>query len=149
LSALVATLLVTLIWLAGRYEASQVQSRLERDAAEALSDIRGAMTPQRAVAAGPAGRARRRCGAWTAPTPCACCTSAAKCCGSNGAITQLARARRSSDTPYRPPVFDRLGRVPMRRPTSRWPAPTARRSSGAPATPPATSCRSWTAWAWR
>src|SRR6478609_625314 len=44
LSAIVGTLLVTLIWLAGRYEASQVQSRLERDAAEALSDIRGAMT---------------------------------------------------------------------------------------------------------
>ena len=27
-------MLVTLVWLAGRYEASQVQSRLERDAAE-------------------------------------------------------------------------------------------------------------------
>lgn len=40
---LVAALLVTLVWLAGRYEASQVQGRLENDAAEAVSDIRGAL----------------------------------------------------------------------------------------------------------
>jgi two-component system, LuxR family, sensor histidine kinase DctS len=44
LVALVLTLLVTLVWLAGRYEASQVQSRLERDATEAASDIRTALT---------------------------------------------------------------------------------------------------------
>jgi two-component system, LuxR family, sensor histidine kinase DctS len=44
LVALVLALLVTLVWLAGRYEASQVQSRLERDAAEASSDIRAALT---------------------------------------------------------------------------------------------------------
>src|SRR6187455_2734570 len=44
LVALVAALLVTLVWLAGRYEASQVQSRLDRDTADALSDIRSAFT---------------------------------------------------------------------------------------------------------
>ncbi len=44
LVALVVGLLVILIWLAGRYEASQVQSRLERDAIEAVSDIRAALT---------------------------------------------------------------------------------------------------------
>ena len=44
LSALVAALLVTLVWLAGRYEASQVQSKLDRDTADALSDIRSALT---------------------------------------------------------------------------------------------------------
>ena len=44
LIALVATLLVTLVWLAGRYEASQVQSRLERDTTDALGDIRSAFT---------------------------------------------------------------------------------------------------------
>jgi two-component system, LuxR family, sensor histidine kinase DctS len=43
LIALVAAVLVTLVWLAGRYEASQVQSKLERDTAEALSDIRAAL----------------------------------------------------------------------------------------------------------
>jgi two-component system, LuxR family, sensor histidine kinase DctS len=44
LVALVAALLVTLVWLAGRYEASQVQSKLERDTADALVDIRAALT---------------------------------------------------------------------------------------------------------
>jgi two-component system, LuxR family, sensor histidine kinase DctS len=44
LVVLVAGLLVILIWLAGRYEASQVQSRLERDATDAVSDVRAALT---------------------------------------------------------------------------------------------------------
>ena len=35
LIALVVSMLVTMVWLAGRYEASQVQTRLERDAADA------------------------------------------------------------------------------------------------------------------
>ena len=37
-------MLATMVWLAGRYEASQVQSRLERDTADAVSDIRVALT---------------------------------------------------------------------------------------------------------
>jgi len=41
---LVVSMLSTLVWLAGRYEVSQVQSRLERDAADAVSDIRTALT---------------------------------------------------------------------------------------------------------
>jgi two-component system sensor histidine kinase DctS len=40
---LVVSMLVTMVWLAGRYEASQVQSGLERDAADAVSDIRVAL----------------------------------------------------------------------------------------------------------
>jgi len=44
LVVLVAALLVTLVWLAGRYEASQVQGELERDTADAVSDIRNALT---------------------------------------------------------------------------------------------------------
>ena len=44
LIALVAVLLGTLVWLAGRYEAEQVQGKIERDAAEAVSDIRLAFT---------------------------------------------------------------------------------------------------------
>ena len=43
LGALVAGVLVTLVWLAGRYEASQVQERLERDAGDAAADIRRAL----------------------------------------------------------------------------------------------------------
>ena len=42
LVVLVLSMLSTLVWLAGRYEVSQVQARLERDAADAVSDIRTA-----------------------------------------------------------------------------------------------------------
>ncbi|MGD9775088.1 ATP-binding protein [Diaphorobacter sp.] len=42
LVTLVAGMLVTQVWLAGRYEASQVQSRLERDTADAVADLRSA-----------------------------------------------------------------------------------------------------------
>ena len=41
---LVISMLVTMVWLAGRYEASQVQTKLERDTADAISDIRVALT---------------------------------------------------------------------------------------------------------
>ena len=44
LIGLVLAVLVTLVWLAGRYEVGQVQSRLERDAADAVTDIRTALT---------------------------------------------------------------------------------------------------------
>mgnify|MGYP000370207976 CR=1 FL=1 len=40
LIGLVLALLVTLVWLAGRYEASQVQAELERDTQDAVSDLR-------------------------------------------------------------------------------------------------------------
>ncbi|GAB2741218.1 PAS domain S-box protein [Melaminivora jejuensis] len=43
LGALVAGVLVTLVWLAGRYEASQVQDRLERDAADVVAELRNAL----------------------------------------------------------------------------------------------------------
>jgi two-component system, LuxR family, sensor histidine kinase DctS len=41
---LVAGLLATLIWLAGRYEADQVQARVDRDAQDSASDIRAGLT---------------------------------------------------------------------------------------------------------
>lgn len=40
---LVISMLATMVWLAGRYEASQVQTKLERDTADAVSDIRVAL----------------------------------------------------------------------------------------------------------
>lgn len=40
LIGLVLATLVTLVWLAGRYEASQVQAELERDTQDAVSDLR-------------------------------------------------------------------------------------------------------------
>ena len=42
--SLSAALLVTLVWLAGRYEASVVQGNLERDAADAVGDVRAGLT---------------------------------------------------------------------------------------------------------
>jgi two-component system sensor histidine kinase DctS len=44
LVVLVLSMLSTLVWLAGRYEVTQVQSRIERDASDAVSDIRTALT---------------------------------------------------------------------------------------------------------
>lgn len=44
LVALVGSMLVTLVWLAGRYEASQVQARLERDTSDAVGDLQRAMS---------------------------------------------------------------------------------------------------------
>ena len=41
---LVLTMLSTLVWLAGRYEISQWQARIERDTSDAVSDIRTALT---------------------------------------------------------------------------------------------------------
>lgn len=40
---LVVGLLGTLVWLAGRYEATQVQGKVERDTADAVADIRAAL----------------------------------------------------------------------------------------------------------
>ena len=44
LLVLVLALLGTLVWLAGRYETSQIEARLERDAAESVLDIRNGLT---------------------------------------------------------------------------------------------------------
>jgi two-component system sensor histidine kinase DctS len=43
LVVLVVVMLGTLVWLAGRYEASQVQGRIERDVADAVADMRGGL----------------------------------------------------------------------------------------------------------
>ena len=44
LIALVLSVLVTLVWLAGRYEASQVQAELERDTADAINGLRTSLS---------------------------------------------------------------------------------------------------------
>jgi two-component system, LuxR family, sensor histidine kinase DctS len=107
LIALVAALLVTLVWLAGRYEASQVQSKLERDTADALGDIRSALIRNvqnlQALQAGhhaPAG--------WT--------DEAARLLREHREWVRL-EWRDSAlgtvafvDSPFRAPVFERLGR---------------------------------------
>ena len=107
LVALVLCLLATLVWLAGRYESSEIENRLERDAAEAVQDIRTGLTRniQSFQALQTSGQTTDT---WLFPT------------------TDLLRARREImrlewrnaaldvlgfvDSPYRNPVFERLGR---------------------------------------
>ena len=108
LSALVASLLVTLIWLAGRYEASQVQSKLDRDSAEALSDIRSALTRNvQSLQALHSTNERRQ--EWFA--------EAQALLREHREWMRLEWRDRSlvtlqaADTPYRPAVFARLGRA--------------------------------------
>ncbi len=101
LVALVAVLLSTLVWLAGRYEISQLQSRLERDAAEAVSDLRSGLTRNvQSLQALQAGRRRPTAGCARRSS---CCTSAASCCASNGATSSWAcwRSPKPRSAPHR------------------------------------------------
>jgi two-component system, LuxR family, sensor histidine kinase DctS len=126
LVALVAGMLVTLVWLAGRYETSEVQNRLERDTADAVADIRSAlMRNVQTLQALQSGVPTR--GAWTQQAQ------------------SLLREHREwvriewrdaklgtialADTPYRTPVFERLGRASAYSDVSLACA-NARRSSG-------------------
>ncbi len=107
LGALVVALLVTLVWLAGRYEASQVQARLDRDTAEAVSDIRSRLT--RNVQSLQALQASH-------PSPGSWVFDAAPMLREHhewlrlewrdSALGILAHA----DTPFSAPVFERMGR---------------------------------------
>ena len=107
LLALVLALLGTLVWLAGRYETSQIEARLERDATESVLDIRNGLTRniQSFQALQPSGQTTD---AWLLPA------------------TDLLRERREImrlewrndalevlgfvDSPYRNSIFERLGR---------------------------------------
>jgi len=107
LTALVVALLVTLVWLAGRYEASQVQSRLERDTADAVGDIRAALSHN---------VQSLQALQFNDPTPAAWSMAAAALLREHRELVRIEwrdsnhRPRLFADTPYRPSVFDRLGR---------------------------------------
>ena len=104
---LVVALLVTLVWLAARYEASQEQSRLERDAADAVGDIRAALSRNvQSLQALQFNDPTR--GAWT--------LGAAALLREHRELVRVEwrdntqRFRAFVDTPFRGPVFNRLGR---------------------------------------
>ena len=52
LITLVMGVLITLVWLAGRYEASQLQAELESDTTEAVSDLRRQLERQTQILQG-------------------------------------------------------------------------------------------------
>ena len=123
---LVMALLVTLVWLAGRYEASQVQSRLERDAADAVGDIRAALS--RNVQSLQALQ-------FNDPGPANWTVDAARFLREHRELVRIEwrdstqRNRAFVDTPFRSPVFDRLGRESVQSDVTQVCA-TARRISG-------------------
>lgn len=123
---LLVGLLGTLVWLAGRYEASQVQSRLDRDALETVTDIRSGLT--RNVQSFQALLSNDR-------TPAAWQLSAAEMLRDQREIMRLEWRNETletliaTDTPYRNPVFERLGRASAQADVS-LACTTARRVSG-------------------
>ena len=124
---LLAALLGTLVWLAGRYEASQIQSRLERDAAEMVTDIRAGLTRHiQSFQALHSGERTRE--SWQFP--------AAALLREHREIMRLEwrsetlEVLTQADTPYRGPVFERLGRNSAQADVN-LACTTARRLSGA------------------
>ncbi|MET0312351.1 MAG: PAS domain S-box protein, partial [Burkholderiaceae bacterium] len=108
LAVLVVSLLVTLVWLAGRYEVSQVQGTLERDAVEATGDIRAGLTRNlqtlQALHSGEPTAAR-----WTEQAHLVLREQREfmRLEWRDENLHVLAEA----ETPFRPPLFSRLGRL--------------------------------------
>jgi two-component system sensor histidine kinase DctS len=104
---LVFLMLGTLIWLAGRYEVSQVQAQIERDAADGVSDIRAAFQRNVQTLQSLLSEAR---------SPVAWTQEAHDVLRRHREWVRLEwrdpnlRAVASADTPFRPPVFARYGR---------------------------------------
>jgi two-component system sensor histidine kinase DctS len=108
---LVLTMLSTLVWLAGRYEISQWQSRIERDTSDAVSDIRTALT--RNVQTLQALQfANHRASAWQQDA-INLLRDHREWLRLEQRDTQLSLLAHV-DTPYRAPVFARLGRSASR-----------------------------------
>ena len=108
LLALVAALLVTLVWLAGRYEASQVQGRLERDTAEALGDIRSGLTRDVQNLQALQSRRHEAPAAWL-PEAAALVREHREWIRLEWRDSAMATVA-AVDTPFRSPAFSRMGR---------------------------------------
>ena len=126
LLTLVVALLGLLVWLAGRYESSLVQSRLEDHAALAVTDIRSGLN--RNLQAIQALHARERsAGAWQVP--------AAQLLHEHREILRLEwrnetlGMRGFVETPFRKSVFEQLGRTGLQSDVS-LACTSARRMSG-------------------
>lgn len=126
LTSLVAVLLVMLVWLAGRYESSQVQSSLERDTQDAVGDVRAALT--RNVQTLQALQ-------YNQPPQEAWARDAASVLRQHRELVRIElrdatlNLQSHVDTPFRSPVFERLGRANARSEIDQA-CRTARRFSG-------------------
>ncbi len=125
--ALVVLLLVTLVWLAGRYESGMVQTRLDQSAADAVVDIRsGLIRNLQSVQA--MHMAGAQADSWRQP--------AAVLLHERRELMRLEWRSDSMeildavDTTYRPPVFAQFGRGAMKSDVE-LACSTARRLSGA------------------
>ena len=105
---LVVAMLAMLVWLAGVYETAKVQGRLERDAAETVGDVRTAFT--RNVQSLQALQ-------YSDPTPNSWAVDAASLLREHRELVRVEwrdsalQLLSQVDTPFRPPVFDHLGRL--------------------------------------
>ena len=123
---LVMAMLLLLVWLAGKYEAAQVQSRVERDASDAVGDIRAGLI--RNVQTLQALQ-------YNTPTPQSWAVDAAAMLREHREMVRLEwrandmQVKSHTDTPFRPPVFDRMGRDYMQSEVAQA-CTTARRFSG-------------------
>jgi len=123
---LLLAMLAMLVWLAGVYEAAQVQGRLERDAEQAVSEVQAAFT--RNVQSLQALQ-------YSDPTPNTWRAEAATLLREHRELVRV--EWRSStlqvlsqvDTPFRTPVFDHMGRANVQ-PEVVLACTTARRFSG-------------------
>ena len=126
LTSLVAVLMVMLVWLAGRYESSQVQSSLERDTQDAVGDVRAALT--RNVQTLQALQ-------YNQPPQEAWARDAASVLRQHRELVRIElrdtalNLQSHVDTPFRSPVFERLGRANARSEIDQA-CRTARRFSG-------------------
>lgn len=108
MGVLVLGLLATLVYLAARYEASQAQSNVERDAADALSDIRAALTRNvQSLQALHAGQPTRLHWQGEADALLRANREWVRIEWRGPALEMLVEV----DSPYRPPVFARMGRA--------------------------------------
>ncbi|MDD0839388.1 PAS domain S-box protein [Curvibacter sp. HBC61] len=107
LAVLVLLMLGVMVYLAGRYEASQVQARIDRDTSDALGDIRGGLT--RNVQSLQALQASN-------PTPASWAIEAGELLREHREIVRIEwrdshlQVLSQVDTPYRSKLFDRSGR---------------------------------------
>jgi two-component system sensor histidine kinase DctS len=104
---LVVAILSTLVWLAGRYEVGQMQNRIERDAADAVSDIRTALT-RNVQSLQALQYSDHRKVPWEQDAV-ALLRDHREWLRLELRDTDL-RVIKSADTPFRPPVFSRFGR---------------------------------------